>query len=333
MKKTQKEQFKKIKEEIKKAKRILLLTHRAPDGDAIGSMLSLGIYLKKIKKKVVIFSSASPHYLSFLPNSEKIQRKGFSVEDFDLIFALDYADAKRIDTPLNFQIDEKKVISIDHHLLSSGKKIGKIKLIDSSISSTCEILYYFFNTIGETIDKDIATCLLCGIFSDTIAFAHLKKTSQEAVVDLLRKNSNLSLISEKYFRMSFSQAKILHRVLERLEKDNKHSLVYSWVSYRDFSEIKKKFGKKESSELYLQEPPIFPDFISRINGADVYLFLVEFKKEKIKGSLRSSGKVNVAKIAEKFGGGGHKEASGFFVKGTIESALKKIKSALKKHQN
>lgn len=332
MAKTQKENFKKVKEEIKKAKKILILTHRAPDGDAIGSMLAVGAYLKKLKKEVFLYSSASPNYLKFLPGSKNIQRKIFPKEELDLIIALDYADAKRIDVPLNFKIDIKKTISFDHHLNSSGKKIGKIKIIDVNASSVCEILYNFLNTIGEKITKDIATCLLCGIFSDTIAFARLKEKNKKSVSELFRKGGNISIISEKYFQMSFPQAKILQRVLDRLKKDEKHDFIYSWISHKDFSEIKKTFGKQEGSELYLQEPPIFPDFISHIGKADFCLFLVEFKRGKIKGSLRSINGFNVAKLAENFGGGGHKEASGFFTKGTIESALKDIKKALKKQK-
>lgn len=332
MQKKQKEQFKEIKEEIKKAKKIVILTHRAPDGDAIGGMLALYLYLKSKKKRVFSYCSNFPRYLGFLSGSEEIQRKILPEENFDLIFTLDYADAKRIGTPLNFKIDEKKVISIDHHLISSGKKIGKIKIIDISASSVCEILYNFLKTTGEKITKDIATCLLTGIFSDTIGFSHLKEPSREAVIEILKKGAEISAISERYFRMTFPQAKLLQRVMERLEKDEKNSLIYSWISFKDLSEIKKNFGKGKVSELYLQEPPIFPDFISHINGANLYLFLVEFKTGKIKGSLRSLGRVNVAKIAEEFGGGGHKEASGFFTKGTIQSALEEVKKALKKQR-
>ncbi len=327
---SQKENFKKLGKEIKKAKKILILSHRAPDGDAIGGMLALALYLRQIKKRVYVYSSVFPNYLKFLPQSNILKRNISKDEKFDLIFAIDYADARRIDVPLNFKIDTSKVISIDHHLLSAGKKIGKIKIIESSASSVCEVLYYFFKTTRIKITKDIATLLLCGIFSDTIAFARLKDKNKGVVVDLIKFGGEISIISKQYFKMSFAQAKILHRVLERLKEDEEVGLMYSWVSWRDFSEIKREFGKNQVSEIYLQEPPIFPDFISHIGDAKLYLFLVEFKRNKIKGSLRSSDGFNVSKLAENFGGGGHKEASGFFTKGTIEDVLKEVKKNLKK---
>lgn len=325
-----KAKFKKLEEEIKKAKKILLLTHRAPDGDAIGSLLALNLYLREKKKRTYLFSSSLPKHLEFLPGYAKIQKTFPKKNDFDLIIAIDYADAKRIDVPCKFEIDDRKVISIDHHLLLSGKKIGKIKIIDSSASSVSEILYYFFEKTEEEITRDIATCLLMGIFSDTIAFSRLKEKSRKALAGLLEKEGDIASVSVNYSQMSFSQGKILQLVLERLKKYDKIGLIYSWLSFKDFKEIKKSFGEKEKSELYLQEPPVFPDFISHVGNAKIYLFLVEFKNGKIKGSLRSDERINVAKIAERFGGGGHKEASGFFTRGTIQETLKEIKNECKK---
>ena len=324
--------FKKLEEEIKKAKNILLLTHRAPDGDAIGSLLALNLYLRKKRKKIYLFSSSLPQYLSFLPHYNKIQRKIPEKNDFDLIITVDYADAKRIDIPLGIDIDENKVISIDHHLNLSGDKIGKLKIIDSTASSVAEVLYNFFEQIGEKITKEIATCLLIGVFSDTIALSRLKEKSKKILVGLLEKGADIANIAESYAKMSFSQGKILQMVLKRLKKYNKIGLIYSWLSFKDFKEIKKSFGDKENSELYLQEPPVFPDFISHVGEAKVYLFLVEFKSGKIKGSLRSRSKINVAEIAKRFGGGGHREASGFFTKGTIQNVLEEVKKIIENAQ-
>lgn len=333
MQKRLKEKFKKIDQEIKKAKNILLLSHRAPDGDAIGALLALNYYLKKRNKKTYIFSAGVPKYLDFLNGYKEIQKRSPANNNFDLIFALDYADDRRIDVPPNFSIDKKKVISIDHHV--SGKTIGKIKIVNGSASSVCEIIYSFFKFVGQKINKIVATYLLVGIFTDTVGFTRMsdKKEVREAIVDLLEKGGNIAKVTSTYSQMSFLQARVLERMLSRIERDKKLGLIYSWISYLDFSELRKEiYKKKKHSELFLQEPPVFPDFLSRIGGADVYVFLVKLKKEKIKVSLRSSGKFDVAKFSEKFGGGGHKEAAGFFMKGTIEEAINLVKKELKEQK-
>jgi phosphoesterase RecJ-like protein len=325
-----KEKYKKIDLEIKRAKKILILTHRAPDGDAIGSVLALNIYLKKQRKNTYVYSSSVPNYLGFLPNYDLINKKPPQKDDFDLIFALDYADAKRIDLPPNFEMDKKRLISIDHHI--SGERVGKICAIGATASSVSEMLYDFFKYKKIKIDKNISNCLLTGIFTDTVGFSRLDnaKNTKNAVADLLKGGANIKAISANYHKLSFLQAKILERMLQRSEYDKKLNFIYSWISYKDFSELNKSLNKdKKQKELFLQEPPIFPDFLAKIGTANVYALFIELKKEKIKASLRSSG-VDVAIIAEKFKGGGHKEASGFFTKGSVSGAVKKVKRELKK---
>jgi phosphoesterase RecJ-like protein len=333
MQKSLKEKFKKTDKEIKKAKNILLVSHRAPDGDAIGALLALNYYLKKKNKKTYIFSSGAPKYLNFLEEYKEIQKKSPPSNDFDLIFALDYADDRRIDVPPNFSLDEKKVISIDHH--ASGKTIGKIKIVSGPASSVCEMIYYFFKLVGQKIDKTIATYLLVGVFTDTVGFTRMsdKKEVRKVIVDLLEKGGDIAKVTSTYSQMSLLQARVLERLLSRIKWDKKLGLIYSWISYLDFSELRKLiYKKKKRSELFLQEPPVFPDFLSRIGEAEVYVFLVKLRKEKIKVSLRSSGEFDVAKFSERFGGGGHKEAAGFFIKGTVKEAVNLVKKELKKQK-
>ncbi len=324
--------FKEIKDRIKKAKKILLLTHRAPDGDGIGAMLALYSFLKSKRKKVFLFSSTPPKYLSFLKNYDKIQKKNFKEKNFDLVFALDYADDRRIDFPPNLEIQEEKIISIDHHL--NGKMLGNLSYLDSKALSVCEIIYEFLIFNKAKITKDIAESLLVGIFTDTVGFGRMSsKRTKKIVIELLTKGAEIEKIVSFYYKVSFAQAKLMEKVLSRLKVDKKLKLVYSWLSFSDFSEVKeiqKKNGEK--TELFLQEPPIFPDFLAKIGEEDVYLFLIKMKKDKIKASLRAkSRKINVARIAEKMGGGGHKEASGFFTEGkSLNEVIEIVKKELRR---
>lgn len=315
-----KEKFERIKKEIKKAKNILILTHRAPDGDAIGSSLALNLYLKKQKKAVFIYILGASKFLNFLPGFDEIKTKFPRKPNFDLIFALDYAGEERIEIPYHFLLEPKKVISLDHH--PGGKRVGKIKIILPKFSSTCEILYYFFESIGEKIDKKMATCLLTGILTDTAGFAFLPQRSGAKVARLLEAGGELSKIMKNYNFLTLPRARLLAKMIERIQKDKELGLIWSYLLLSDFEEQKDRY--------FLSEPPIFPDFLSQIDRAKVHLFLVEHKNGKVKASLRSHNGIDVAKVARKFGGGGHPSAAGFKIKGKIGEVLEKVKVELKK---
>lgn len=318
--KSYKKEFKNIKEEIDKAKNILFLTHRAPDGDAIGSVLALNLYLKKQKKNTYIYILGAPRFLNFLPYFEEIKTKSPKHQDFDLIFSLDYAGEERLEKPFHFFLDKRKIISIDHH--PEGKIIGKIKLILPFASSTSEILYYLLDSIKAKIDKNIATCLLAGILTDTGGFSFASQNSERVVGKLLKEGAELSKIMERYNSFSLSRARILAKMISRIKRDEDFEMLWSWLSFDDF--------KREKERSFLQEPPIFPDFLSRIDKAKVYLFMIEYKNGRVKGSLRSRQGVDVSKISQSLGGGGHKSASGFKTTGTIKEVLEKVKRELKK---
>ncbi|HOA47593.1 MAG TPA: bifunctional oligoribonuclease/PAP phosphatase NrnA [Candidatus Pacearchaeota archaeon] len=315
--------FNRIKKEIQEAKRILILSHRAPDGDAVGSSLALHTFLKRQKKKSVVFISQPPQFLKFLPGFDEIQRKPlFKNDNFDLIFALDYANKERLEKPQDFQLLSRKTITIDHHI--SGKRVGKIKIVDSKASSTTEVLYYFFKFQKTKIDKKLATLLLTGILTDTVGLSQSgqnHRTVEKIVGELAIAGGDLFKIMAAYQNFDFKRAKILAKFLERAESDEKLNLIYSYLLKSDFN------GEKG---LNLSEPPMFPDFLSSIGEAKVYITLIE-QKDRIKVSLRSRNGINVAKIAKKFGGGGHKYAAGCKIKGDIFEVLKKIKKELKKN--
>lgn len=304
-----------FKKEVEKGKRFLILTHRGPDGDAIASSLALHLFLKNQKKESIVFIPQLPRYLKFLPGFSEIITKGKKIKNsFDIIFALDYASKERIVFPQNISVKEDQIITLDHHF--EGEAIGKLKIVDPEATGVAEILYLIFRALDVKIDKKIATCLLTGIFADTVNFVFLPKKSFKIVRALWKKADFQKVI---YFseRISFHQAKILGKILERMEYDKELSLIYSWLLA---SEIKTK-----KNETYLNEPPFFPDFLSKIEGAEIYLFLNQRENGQIKASLRSRGDFDVSKLAKKFGGGGHKKAAAFKIKGDIFEIIDKVK--------
>ncbi len=314
--------FNQAKREIQQAKRILILSHRAPDGDAVGSSLALQTFLKRQKKKSVVFMPQSPQFLKFLPGFNEIQQKLPKDYYFDLIFGLDYADKKRLEKPQNLQLYSQKFITIDHH--PKGKRVGNFNIVDSKASSTTEVLYYFFKSQKVKIDRKLATLLLTGILTDTVGFSQTSqndRTIEKIIGELTIVGGELFKIMSAYQCLDFKRAKILAKFLERAEKDESLNLIYSYLLMSDF---------KGEKGLNLSEPPMFPDFLSNVDKAGVYLSLIEQKKNKIKVSFRSHNEVNVVNIAKKFGGGGHKYAAGCKIEGEIFEVLEKIKKELKK---
>lgn len=315
--------FNQIKKEIKQAKKILILSHRAPDGDAIGSALALKLFFKRQKKEAVVFIPQPPKFLNFLPGFQELQTvKMFKDSRFDLIFALDYAVKERLEVPQNIKLLSQKIITIDHHL--TGRRIGRIKIIDPYASSTAEILYLFFKSQKVKIDKDLATLLLTGVLTDTVGFSRSSQDYskvEKIIGELILAGGRLFEIMAAYQHLDLKRAKILARFLERAEKDEKLDLIYSYLLVSDFKE----------KGLNLSEPPIFPDFLASIGDAEGYVSLIE-QKNKVKVSLRSCNRFNVAKIAKKFGGGGHKYAAGCKIKGGIFEVLEKVKKELKKER-
>jgi phosphoesterase RecJ-like protein len=322
------EKFQQINEALKDAKKVLVASHEYPDPDAVGSVLALRQILKSLGKEVFCYlPTPAPGSLNFLPGFFDINPAAFVDKrrgvDIDLFFCLDHGDFKRLRLPQD--IDDEKIITIDHHLERDQR--GKIKIIEPKLSSTAEIIFLWLQICPplpivsyETINKEIATCLLTGIISDTGCFSHICTSEQtmKIVSHLLLKGAPLSKIVNKVFGLHNPQSAsgIWGKALSRLTYHQQTGLVYSWLYEND-----------------LQEPGIEPSdlagissFISTIPEAKLALFLTERKQGEIEGSLRTEPykKRTVAPLAEALGGGGHAYAAGFHQQGTIEDVLKKV---------
>ncbi len=304
---------------LKKFSSFLLAIHENPDGDGVGSMLALALALKKMKKRVVCFSpDPVPKNLSFLPASDKIVNE-LPGKKFDIIIALDAGDKKRIGLKWS-HLQYRALINIDHH--PQKKPFGNLNLVETKTSSTAEILYFLIQKLNIQ-DHKIANCLLTGIFTDTGSFQHANTLPQtlEVAADLMKQGANLNKIAQQtYQNKSLPALKIWGRALTRTLQDKKKGVTLSAITQKDFEEL----GAK---------PEDLDGVVSIINtaeGTKYAMLLSEQEKNKIKASLRSEkGRgVDVAKIAARYGGGGHPLASGFTIKGRL--ARKKGKWVIQK---
>ena len=304
----------KIITRFKRSENILLLTHENPDGDALGSILGLGLALKNMGKKVsFVCSDAVPKPFVFLPFSREI-KKDFLLGDFDLIIIMDCGDLRRTGFPerlKDFSSARKKIINIDHHPKNDLHRISSANLIDYDSSSTAEIIYKLLKSMSVEINSEIATCLLCGIYTDTGALKHSNTTPNTLKIasDLLHSGARLKKITTNITNgRSVAALKLWGIALSRIQKNERLGMVNSFITKNDFLRC-----SAATSDL-----AGVVNMINSIPNTKAAILFSETEDGKIKASLRTeSDNVDVSRIAHIFGGGGLKKASGFTIEGRL----------------
>lgn len=309
-----------ISEEIQKAKSIVILTHESPDGDAMGSSLAMYLALKKIEKDVdVVIPEYSKTY-TFLPGADEIKKEG-RTEKYDLAIAVDCADLKRLNGFANYFEDATHTISIDHHSINT--MFGEYNFVDPASPACCQILIIVLEFLKIEITKEIGTCLLTGIITDTGGFKYPGVTAEtfEFVAWLLNRGINVSSIYKKALQIKTRANFELSRLgMDRIEFLENGKIAFTYINQDDFE----KFGAEPGSHEGIVE-------IGRdVEGVEVSIFLHQKESGVYKVSLRSNDYVNVADICLMFGGGGHVRAAGCQMQGDIEQIKEKLVKEIKK---
>ena len=307
---------KEIHYNLVKAANILIIIHQNPDGDAIGSGLSMVNYLTQKKWPHVIFSLDQPSsQFSFLSDIDSLKNSPaiFSDNDFDLVLVLDSGDLKYAgaeDLIKKIPGRPPLLINIDHH--HTNQFFGDLNLVDPSASSTAEILFRFFDDLRVDINKEMATCLLTGILLDTGVFTNpaTNINSLQAASKLLIKGANLQeIVKNAVKNKRLNTLRLWGKALSRLKKDQKTGFVTTVITQKDIEECQ---TDEEATEGV-------SNFLNNLSDTKAVMVLRELPDGKIKGSLRSTDDlIDVSKIASIFGGGGHKKAAGFTVKGNLK---------------
>lgn len=297
--------FFEIKAEIEKARNIILTAHINPDGDAVGSSLALLLTLKneyKNKESRLILQDKIPDTTKFLKYSEMIEKyKENEIYKADLLIYLDSATKER--TGLIYQkVEARKTICIDHHV--SNPEYGDINCVVRDATSTSEIIFNFIKISKYKLLKEVADALYLGLINDTGNFSHSNVTKEafEMAAELLSVGVNSNYIVTNFLNSNEYQAlKIVGEALRNFQFYSDKKLSYIYI---DSATMDKYGARKEDTEGIVEK-------ILSYNQASVSLFLREEKDGKIKGSMRSKYEVDVNKIANIFGGGGHYKAAGF----------------------
>lgn len=295
---------------IKKSNKILLVAHSGPDGDTVGSVLALKEYIQNLGKKVDIACKDDfPLFLTDL-SKEKFQKpENLDINSYNAIIGCDSVERGFNEITQNLPSDIVTAI-IDHHPDITIE--ADIKIIDPLKSSACEIIYDFFTFAKIEITRIMATYLMIGILSDTGNFQHSNTTTKvmELSSDLMKKGASFSKIIESTFaNKKISTLKLWGIAFEKAKINPKNGMIATVLTKEDIRMC------NASTEDIGQVASI----LNTVPGTKFSLILSEREDGSIKGSLRSEEykNVDVSKIAHKFGGGGHKLASGFTVKGKL----------------
>lgn len=304
--------FQELTDQLKKSQNIVIISHNRPDGDTTGSNLALRLYLSSQGKSVTsACADELPSNLHFLPESDKFVTE-FLLEDYDTVIIVD-AGARHLvrffDTYPELTRTRKPIISIDHHY--SNDKFGTINVIDPKETSTTSLLYRYFMHENIEITPEIATCLLNGIYTDTGSFQHSNTTPNTLKISgkLIKAGADFKTISTQNFKkVSTNKLKLMGEVLSTTQVDQ---------SGRVVSGVKKETFEKYNATS--EDLSGVVDFLNSIPDTKYTLLYTEDNAGSVKASLRTQQEeVNVAKIAETFGGGGHPKAAGFKIPGHLE---------------
>lgn len=321
--------IKNIIKAIREGNNFIVTSHYSPDGDNIGSTLSMYYTLKKLGKKVYyVLDDSIPLNLTFLVKDIKIlksEEMNENLSDYTLI-SLDCGDFNRICVSENIKKSVKQLVCIDHH--ASNNNYGDLNYINPNESSTCELVYNllkeFSKEMGEQIlDEDISTYLYTGLLTDTgnFSYSNTNPSSYLMAYDLVNLGAKKDLIIQKIFQSNtYNYYKLLGEALDTLEiVDKKIASMMLTIDMLERNEI--SFNDADGVTSYTRD----------IDGVEVGLLFKEKAPGEVKVSFRSKNYVDVSAVAQVFGGGGHVRASGCTIKDSIENVKKIVINEVLKH--
>ena len=326
-----------IKELLKSPKNISIITHKNPDGDAIGSSLALYHYLKQLgHNTTVITPNEYPDFLKWIPGEDTILKYDLDtsiaaskISESNLVFTLDFNHLSRSGDMEHFLSDiESTFIMIDHH--QQPDNYATYMYSDVGMSSTCQMIYHFIEKLDDLskINADIATCIYVGILTDTGSFKYRSTTSttHRVIADLIDKGIDNTYIHEKiYDTNTYNRLQLKGVALKNLKVFPEYKTAYISLSQEELDQHNFKKGDTEG----------FVNMGLSIDGIIFAAIFIENKNEGIiKISLRSTGDFSVNEFSRKhFEGGGHHNAAGGKSNLSLSATVEKFISILPDYKN
>lgn len=317
---------KQIHNKILGSNHIILVPHKNPDGDALGSLAAFKQYLCRINKPHTAYCATNVpenfkdiHHVESISSDETIWQN----KEVDLVIIFDAGDTRYagIDKHISNLSKKVSIINIDHHI--TNEHYGHLNMVITDGSSTTEALYNFFKHNNIAIDDIMATSLLAGIITDTDFYTNgaTSLSSLQITSKLISLGGNYGLIKDIIFKnKTLNVLKLWGAVLSRIKKHKTLDLVYTYITQKDFDEY--NVSESESDGI--------SNFLNNLNDGEICLLLKEMPDNKIKGSFRTtSNNIDVSKIAKQFGGGGHQKAAGFTIDGPLKRAAMEVFETIK----
>lgn len=308
----------------------VIVTHKNPDGDCIGSALAIKNYLESINKSAkAIVPNDYPESMQWMPGAETVlvaeeewELTQKTITDADVIFMVDFNTNSRMGDQLQEFVDclNKPTILIDHHPYPDANVTRMVS--ETTVSSTCELIFRVFSRMGSTLNKEIATCLLTGMITDTGGFNHNSSTPDffAIVGELLHLGADKDLIYDRVFHAnSESRTRLMgYATSEKMELIKDYNTAIIALNKAELERFNFKPGDTEG----------FVNIPLSIDGVSKSIFVIE-KDDQVKISFRSKGDIAINAFAKKyFNGGGHMNAAGGHSTLPYDEAVKRIKSLL-----
>lgn len=308
-----------LKDLVENVKTVCITGHIRPDGDCVGSVLGLYLYLKKNFPEIETdaYLEAPTDRLSFIAGFEALNSRYPDHEPYDLMFCLDCGSLDRIGKAEKYFKKAKHTINVDHHI--SNTNFADENYVNGSSSSACEEIYKFMDP--ALMDRDCAIAIYTGIIYDTGVFKYRSTSSltMRIAADLMEFDIPTDdIIDRSFYAKSFEENRIFGYSVLNSHLTQEGRVIYATLTRKEM----KEFGvsSKELEGIVAQ--------LRLTKGVLVAVFLYETPAGDIKVSLRSNDPFDVNAIALQFGGGGHVRASGANIKGTLEECLTSLLAAI-----
>lgn len=299
---------------------VLISTHKSPDGDALGSQLGLMLALEKMGKTVIAHNlDPVPAIYRFLPQNDRIKIGKPVLGRYDGYIVVD-ADPPR--AGLFDKIYPADIlINIDHHITNPLE--WPLTWLDTAASAAGEMVFKLIHELGVQIDEDIALCLYAAIYTDTGSFRYSNTTPEcmRIAATLVESGADPWLVTENvYESFSFPRLKLLGTVIANMERSGNGKTAWAVVT----EELFRQTGTTA------EDTDNFVNFVRSAKGVEVAVLFRQTGSAQYKISMRSKGRVDLSGLAQSFGGGGHKNAAGSVLDGTIEEIKKRVLGEVEK---
>src|SRR5262245_9177457 len=302
-----------VVELIDKKTKFMITSHIRPDGDGLGSGLALYWMLKSLgKEPTVLLRDEVPPAYTVLPGSDLVVVAPDISGVYDAAFLMECSDVERPGLP---SLREQYVVNIDHH--STTRPFGNINWVDSTAAAVGEMIYNLCKALGVEVTKEIAECIYTALLTDTGSF-HFSNTTERTLKiasELVRRGVEPARISQAlFYSYPFSKVKLMGIVLAGIQRDESGRI--AWVTM-DRETMYEADACEEDADGIVNHA-------LSVGEVEAVAFFKELEPDVYRVSLRSKGKNNVAKVAETFGGGGHRNAAGCRVEGEFEEIRRRV---------